>query len=139
MSTHATQLLEHQLFSALKEQITSLATPLYGTRAEDAAKVYDVVPYSMLNNNNNDDIDIEEEEEETTQPSFGVAIILYTGPSNSPFTSWTLISHVNNQPDIVTGANRLLADLRRGMGGVIGKFLLVSGPCSCSSSASSYS
>jgi hypothetical protein len=61
---------------------------------------------------------------EESQTSFGVAIILYTGPPTSPFTSWTLISHGDNQPDIVTGANRLLADLRRGMGGVIGMFSL---------------
>lgn len=59
-------------------------------------------------------------EEQPSQLSFGVAIILYTGPPASPFTSWTLISHVENQPDIITGANRFLADLRRGVGGVIG-------------------
>ncbi|RYN41812.1 hypothetical protein AA0112_g1738 [Alternaria arborescens] len=59
-------------------------------------------------------------EEQPSQLSFSVAIILYTGPPASPFTSWTLIRHVENQPDMITGANRLLADLRRGMGGVVG-------------------
>jgi hypothetical protein len=114
MATHAAQLLEQQLFSALKAQITSLATPLYGTRSEDASKVYDVVPYSMPNDNDSQD----------QTPSYGVAILLYTGPSTSPFTSWTLISHVENQPDIIAGANRLLQDLRKGMGGVVGKSLI---------------
>jgi hypothetical protein len=136
MSIHVTQLLEHQLFSILRSQTTSLAIPLYGTRSEDASKVYDVVSYSMSNdtatsNNNNyyysthNGNDIGEE----PQTNFGVAIILYTGPPASPFISWTLISHVDNQPDIVTGANRLLADLRKGMGGVMGMFSL---PCTSS-------
>ncbi|KAI4922139.1 hypothetical protein J4E90_000567 [Alternaria incomplexa] len=61
---------------------------------------------------NNDD-------EEEIMSTYGVALILYTGASNSPFTSWTLISHVEDQPDIITGANCLLEDLRKGMGGVI--------------------
>ncbi|CAN9101222.1 unnamed protein product [Alternaria alternata] len=112
MSAYADQLREQELFSALKSQITSLSTPLHGTRSEDASKVYDVVSYSMPYDNDN-------VEEQPSQLSFGVAIILYTGPPASPFTSWTLISHVENQPDIITGANRLLANLRRGMGGVI--------------------
>ena len=113
MSAYADQLREQELFSALKSQITSLSTPLYGTRSEDASKVYDVVSYSRPYDNDN-------VEEQPSQLSFGVAIILYTGPPASPFTSWTLISHMENQTDIITGANRLLADLRRGMGGVIG-------------------
>jgi hypothetical protein len=79
--------------------------------------MYNVVSYSMPNDNDNDNTG-----EEPTQSCFGVAIILYTGPPTLPFTSWTLISYVDNQPDIITGANRLLADLRRGMGGVIGMY-----------------
>jgi hypothetical protein len=139
MSTHAAQLLEQQLFSTLKTQIISLATPLYGTRAEDASKVYDVVSYCVPNDIDNANDSNPGIEEETT-PNHGVAIILYTGPSTSPFTSWTLISHVENQPDIITGANRLLQDLRKGMGGVIGtssNFSLfpVDSPASCISRA----
>jgi hypothetical protein len=63
MSTHAAQLLEQQLFSALKTQIISLATPLYGTRAEDASKVYDVVSYCMPN-----DIDNADNNDSNTKP-----------------------------------------------------------------------
>ncbi|KAH6873117.1 hypothetical protein BKA58DRAFT_439191 [Alternaria rosae] len=51
MSTQAAQLLEQQLFTALKTQIVGLATPLYGTRPEDASKVYDVITYSMQTGN----------------------------------------------------------------------------------------
>jgi len=134
MSTHATELLEQQLFTAIKTQIISLATPLYGTRSEDASKVYDVVTYSMTTNNvgssndsrstfNTASNSSDNDGEERTWPTYGVALILYTGPSSSPFISWTLISHVEDQPDIITGANCLLEDLRRGMGGVISEFM----------------
>ncbi|KAI4927506.1 hypothetical protein J4E85_006017 [Alternaria conjuncta] len=130
MSTHAAQLLEQQLFTAIKTQIISLATPLYGTRSEDASKVYDVVTYSMTTNNGGSSNDSRStfntastsssnDGEEKAMPTHGVALILYTGPPSSPFTSWTLISHVEDQPDIITGANCLLEDLRKGMGGVI--------------------
>ena len=132
MSTHAAQLLEQQLFTAIKTQIISLATPLYGTRSEDASKVYDVVTYSMTTNNGGSSNDSRStfntastssnnDSEEKIMSTYGVALILYTGPSSSPFTSWTLISHVEDQPDIITGANCLLEDLRKGMGGVISK------------------
>ncbi|KAI4930500.1 uncharacterized protein J4E92_004332 [Alternaria infectoria] len=130
MSTHAAQLLEQRLFTAIKTQIISLATPLYGTRSEDASKVYDVVTYSMISNDGGSSNDSrstfntasnssDNDGEERRGPTYGVALILYTGPSSSPFTSWTLISHVEDQPDIITGANCLLEDLRKGMGGVI--------------------
>ena len=76
MSAYADQLREQELFSALKSQITSLSTPLYGTRSEDASKVYDVVSYSRPYDNDN-------VEEQPSQLSFGVAIILYTGPPAS--------------------------------------------------------
>ncbi|KAI4697795.1 uncharacterized protein J4E84_000928 [Alternaria hordeiaustralica] len=130
MSTHAAQLLEQQFFSTLKAQIIGLAVPLYGTRSEDASKVYDVVTYSMTTNNGGSSNDSRStfntastsssnDGEEKAMPTHGVALILYTGPPSSPFTSWTLISHVEDQPDIITGANCLLEDLRKGMGGVI--------------------
>ena len=133
MSTHAAQLLEQQFFSTLKAQIIGLAVPLYGTRSEDASKVYDVVTYSMTTNNGGSSNDSRStfntastsssnDGEEKAMPTHGVALILYTGPPSSPFTSWTLISHVEDQPDIITGANCLLEDLRKGMGGVISKF-----------------
>ena len=134
MSTHAAQLLEQQLFTAIKTQIISLATPLYGTRSEDASKVYDVVTYSMTTNSDGSSNDSRStfntastssnnDDEEEIMSTYGVALILYTGASNSPFTSWTLISHVEDQPDIITGANCLLEDLRKGMSGVISKFM----------------
>ncbi|KAI4655765.1 hypothetical protein J4E93_000480 [Alternaria ventricosa] len=131
MSTHAAQLLEQQLFTAIKTQIISLATPLYGTRSEDALKVYDVVTYSITTNNGGSSNDSRstfntastsssDDAEEKAMSTYGVALILYTGSSSSPFTSWTLISHVEDQPNIITGVNCLLEDLRKGMGGVIG-------------------
>ncbi|CAN9158833.1 unnamed protein product [Alternaria alternata] len=67
MSAYADQLREQELFSALKSQITSLSTPLHGTRSEDASKVYDVVSYSMPYDNNN-------VEEQPSQLSFGVCM-----------------------------------------------------------------
>ena len=134
MSTHAAQLLEQQLFTAIKTQIISLATPLYGTRSEEASKVYDVVTYSMTTNDGGSSNDSRStfntastssnnDAEEKAMPTYGVALILYTGPASSPLTSWTLISHVEDQPDIITGANCLLEDLKKGMGGVISKFM----------------
>lgn len=112
MSTQAAQLLEQQLFTTLKTQIVGLATPLYGTRSEDASKVYDVITYSMDlgdGNNNNDsggtfNTASTNSDEDKARSTYGVALVLYTGPSSSPFTSWTLTSHVENQLDIITGA-----------------------------------
>ncbi|KAE8824255.1 hypothetical protein PTNB85_08811 [Pyrenophora teres f. teres] len=110
---HRISLLEAQLFASLKPQIIALATPLYGSSSTSSNTFYDIISY------------ITSYPETTTtsstlQPTYGVALLLYTGPPTAPYTSFHVISHVSHVPDIVTGARRLLADLQRGMGGVIG-------------------
>ena len=49
----------------------------------------------------------------SASPTYGVALILYTGPASAPYTSFALISHVSDVVDIVTGVRQLLADLQR--------------------------
>lgn len=113
MSSHTAPLLEANLFAALKLQITALATPLYGsTLTLSSNTLYDVVSYITP-----------DATATSASPTYGVALILYTGPPPAPYTSFALISHVSDVPDIVMGARQLLADLQRGMGGVIGKCL----------------
>ncbi|KAI2476047.1 hypothetical protein Ptr902_12515 [Pyrenophora tritici-repentis] len=112
MSPPAAQLLEVQLFESLKPQIVALATALYGSSSTSSSTFYDVVPYITSSPETTNT-------PFTLQTTYGVALVLYTGPATAPYTSFHLISHVSHVPNIVTGARQLLTDLQRGMGSVI--------------------
>ena len=123
MANPRTQLLEHQLFSALKAQIIGLATALYGTRSTCPPIVFDVLSFvtpgdgasaptsSMYNANG---ILVAEE------PKLSVSLIQYTGPPTSPFIAWEMLSYVDDQNSRVCGAEKLLEDLGKGVGGLVG-------------------
>ena len=130
MPIHAPHLHETTLFTALKAQIISLATPLYGTYAADAGEVYDVLAYTVPSSSagkastairDDNKAHSSQMEKEKSRPSYGVALILYTGPANSPFTSWEMISCVHDQASEIEAAEVLLRELKGVMGGVVGK------------------
>ncbi|KAF2827677.1 hypothetical protein CC86DRAFT_405786 [Ophiobolus disseminans] len=102
----ASRLAELQLFDTLKSRIISLATALYGTRSPHASSSFDLLSYTTDDN-----------------VTHGVALILYTGPSTSPATSYEFLSYVDGQSSTIAGAERLLEDMEEGMGGVIGRLI----------------
>jgi hypothetical protein len=124
-----TQLLEHQLFSTLKAQIIGLATALYGTRSICPPTVFDVLSFATPNNTGDgtsacnssmyDANDILTADDEA-EPKLSVSLIQYTGPPTSPFIAWEMLSYVDNQTSRVGGAEKLLEDLGKGVGGLVG-------------------
>jgi hypothetical protein len=127
--TLQTQLLEHQLFSALKAQIIGLATALYGTRSTCPPTVFDVLSFATPNHTGDgasaptssmydaNGILIADDEAE---PKLGVSLIQYTGPPTSPFIAWEMVSYVDDETSRVGGAEKLLEDLGKGVGGLVG-------------------
>jgi hypothetical protein len=120
-----TQLLEHQLFSTLKCQIISLATALYGTRSTSPSSFFDVLSFTTPTN----DSDSHSETSTSTynangilfeEPTLTIALTTYTGPASSPFTAWEMLSYVDDQTSIIGGAEKLLEDLEKGIGGLVG-------------------
>jgi hypothetical protein len=119
-----TSLVTHQLFSILKSQIISLATALYGTRSKSPSTVFDVLSFTTPVNPN--------EGASSPTSTYGatgilietstlsVTLIQYTGPSSSPFTEWEMLSYVDEQTSMIAGAERLLEDLGKGLGRVVG-------------------
>ena len=99
----STRLDDLHLFAALKSRITSLATALYGTRASTPSAAFDLLSYTAANG------------------TYGVALLLYTGPDNAPATRYEFLSYVEGQVSAVAGAEKLLRDMEEGMGGVVGK------------------
>jgi hypothetical protein len=130
MSSSSTALEELQPLQALKDQIicqscarrnymrshlVALALALYGTQSSTPS-TFNVFTYT------------------NSAGGYGVALILYTGATMSPYTSWEMLSYVANQPSPVAGAETLLEDLQNGMGGVMGR-LVASGECTVMHSA----
>jgi hypothetical protein len=117
---------EHQLFAALKSQIISLATALYGTRSASPATVFDVLSFTTLptftspNTPPSSTYDANGFLETESDSTLGVALIQYTGPPSSPCTEWEMLSYVDDQTSMVAGAERLLEDLGKGVGGLVG-------------------
>lgn len=54
---------------------------------------------------------------------YGVALILYTGPAACPSLSWDVLSYVDDQGTAVAGAEKLLEDLEKGIGRVMGHLM----------------
>ena len=100
-----------QHFSALKAQIIALATALYGTTTTPNA-TFDVLPFSTPRTTPNG----------TALNSYthGAALIYYTGPSDSPYVSWEMLSYADNQMSVNASAQQLLDDMQKGVGDVIG-------------------
>jgi hypothetical protein len=117
---------EYQLFAALKGQIISLATALYGTRSASPATVFDALSFTTpptstpSNTPPSSTYDANGFLEPDATPTLSVALIQYTGPPSSPFTEWVMLSYVDDQTSMVAGAERLLEDLGKGVGGLVG-------------------
>lgn len=105
-----------QHFDALKSRILGLATALYGTTSTPAQS-FDVLPFSTPRRTPNGT--------ELNSYTHGAALIYYTGPASSPYVSWEMLSYVDDQPSVNAGAQRLLDDMQKGVGDVIGRFLRV--------------
>lgn len=101
-----------QYFDVLKSRILALATALYGTTSTPTQS-FDVLPFSTPRRTPNG----------TALNSFthGAALIYYTGPAASPYVSWEMLSYVDEQPSVNAGAQRLLDDMQKGVGDVIGE------------------
>ncbi|KAF1839607.1 hypothetical protein BDW02DRAFT_643646 [Decorospora gaudefroyi] len=110
-----------QTFPSLKAQIIPLATALYGTKTSlPPASLFEVIPFTRRPSTSA--LASRTETGTGTPPPtiIGVALIAYTGPACSPFTSWELLSYVDEERSFVAGARRLLEELRGGVGGLIG-------------------
>ncbi|KAF1946566.1 hypothetical protein EJ02DRAFT_508466 [Clathrospora elynae] len=118
MPSLQTQLFEHQLFDALKSQITGLATALYGSTApvRATASNYDVLSFTTPDHDAGDE-----------DPILSIVLIYYSGPESSPFTAWKMLSYVDDQTSAIAGAEQLLADMRKAMGGVVGTLINTGG------------
>jgi hypothetical protein len=79
---------------------------MYGTHAASTTNSYEVLAFTAPPSS--PDVD----------PSYGVALILYTGPPDTPF-----VSHISNASSALAGAEKLLEDIQAGMGVVIGKWV----------------
>jgi hypothetical protein len=84
---------------------------MYGTHAASTTNSYEVLAFTAPPSS--PDVD----------PSYGVALILYTGPPDTPFVSWEMLSHISNASSALAGAEKLLEDIQAGMGVVIGKWV----------------
>ena len=108
----STVLSTSQRFDSLKSQIISLATALYGTTTTPTT-TFDVLPFSTPRTTPNGT--------PLNQHTHGAALIYYTGPAVSPYTSWEMLSYADAQPSVNAGAQQLLNDMQKGVGDVIGK------------------
>ena len=105
-----------QHFESLKSQIISLATALYGTTTAPTT-TFDVLPFSTPRRTPNGT--------PLNQLTHGAALVYYTGPASSPYTSWEMLSYADAQPSVNAGAQQLLADMQKGVGDVIGTYRLL--------------
>ncbi|KAF1928866.1 uncharacterized protein M421DRAFT_4701 [Didymella exigua CBS 183.55] len=113
MASSASALVSSQHFAALKAQIISLATALYGTNAPSEA-AFAVLPF-----NTTTVLDLP-----ASSPNrHAVALIYYTGPPAAPYSAWEMLSYADDQPSYVAGAQRLLDDMEKGLGEVIGSLV----------------
>jgi hypothetical protein len=87
------------------QQSQGLATALYGIQSKHPTTAFDIISYTML--------------ETGDAGGLGVALVLYTGPADSPNMAWEVLSYVEDQSSTITGALKLLEDLQSGMGGVM--------------------
>lgn len=100
-------------FPTLKSEIISLATALYGTYSTTPSPAFDLLSYTTPTSPSPD---------ETENSTISVALIVYTGPASAPFTAWEMLSYVEDQASLRAGAEKILEDLRKGVGDVIRKF-----------------
>lgn len=102
-----------QHFDVLKSRILGLATALYGTTSTPSQS-FDVLPFSTPRRTPHGT--------PLNSLTHGAALIYYTGPASSPYVSWEMLSYVDDQPSVNAGAQRLLDDMQKGVGDVIGRF-----------------
>jgi hypothetical protein len=117
---------EYQLFAALKGHIISLATALYGTHSASPSTVFDVLSFTTPttsrspNTRPSSTYDANGFLEIECEPTLSVAVIQYTGSPCSPCIEWEMLSYVDDQISMMAGAERLLEDLGKGVGGLVG-------------------
>jgi hypothetical protein len=108
-----------------------IAAALYGAYATNPSTAFDVVTYTTTapytaaattasthapaTPSTSTSFSTSEEQATTT---YAIALITYTSAESC--TAWELLSHIENQESPVIAAEKMLEDLRVGMGGVMG-------------------
>ena len=121
-STTTGRLVETQLFEAQEFRLLVSHSPFIENTTDYAKLLQQLstVPFSQ-NSSTAFDLLSYIATNSDGELSYGVALILYIGSSNTPAVSWEMLSYVNNQPSAIAGAERLLEALESGMGGAIGE------------------
>jgi hypothetical protein len=110
-----------------------IATALYGTNSPTPSTAFDIITYTTtptsptISTSSRSHWDSHSQANTNTNTptplpcSYGIALITY--PNFGSCATWELLSHIQNQSSVNAGMERLLADLRVGMGGVMGMYV----------------